>query len=180
MSQNKSKKIADEAAVRSDKIPEVEVSNQEELISKIVGSTTAKVLEQLMPFLQQSSAPKQQVEDTVKNARERIVVEMNKEFERVVKDNRTFVERLSKAPKSDYRTISIPQVYRKYLGSQLVVGINGSIVTIPVDGRSYRVHKDFYSLIKRKLEYEDDKISTMEQTDRSDVFEVTDSTVLGQ
>ena len=181
MAQQKSKKVADESAVIND-IPEAEVNSQEELVSKIVGSTTVKVMEQLLPFLQQGNQPKTQkeVDSTVKGIKERVVREMNSEFERVVKNNRDFMQRLSKAPKEDYRTISIPRVYRKYFGSQLVVGINGSFVTVPVDGRPHRVHKDFYSLIKRKLEYEDDKISTMEQTDFSDVFEVDGRDSLGQ
>ena len=181
MAQQKSKSVADKPTVVNKNIPDAEVSSQEDLISKIVGSTTAKVMEQLLPFLQgntaKTDAEKQQ---TVKNVKERVVREMNSEYERVIKENRLFMERLSKAPKSDYRTISIPQVYRKYFGSQLVVGINGSFVTVPVDGRPHRVHKDFYSLIKRKLEYEDDKISTMEQTQFSDVIEVSDRDTLGQ
>ena len=181
MAQQKSKSVADKSAVLND-IPDAEVNSQEELISKIVGSTTAKVMEQLLPFLNQGKETKseKEVTQTVKNVKERVVREMNSEYERVIKDNRKFMQRLANAPKEDYRTISIPRVYRKYFGSQLVVGINGSFVTIPVDGRPHRVHKDFYSLIRRKLEYEDDKISTMEQTNFEDVMEVDSRDTLGQ
>ena len=182
--QSKSKKVSEKSQVVGDtEIPEQEVSDlkQEELISKVVGNTTTKVMEQLMPYLQQGKqADSKEYEKTVKQVKQRVVRDMNSEYQRVIQDNKNFMYKLSKAPKSDYRTITIPQVYRKYIGPYLPVAINGSFINVPINGRPYRVHKDYYSLIKRRMDYEDDKIATMERTDFSDVIEVDSRDSLGQ
>ena len=164
MSSNK--KVAEESAI-------VGTKNNEELMARLIRETTSTVLSELIPLIQQGAAPRsdKEVQQSVKQVKERVTREMNAEFDRVVKENREFMTKLARAPKSDYRSVRIPQVYRKYFGSQLVVGLNGSFVTVPVDGRSHRVHKDFYSIIMRKLDYEDNKISHMQETDFSDVFE---------
>jgi len=156
------------------------IQPEEDLISKVISQTTSKILTELMPYLQNNGAQRtpQEIEKTTKQVKERVINQMNSEYDRVIKENKQFMTRLAQAPKSDYRNIRIPQVYRKYFGSQMVVGLNGSFVTVPIDGRSHRVHKDFYSIIQRKLEYEDNKISHMEQTEFTDVIE-TDRESLG-
>lgn len=173
MAQNK---VADESTIVDKK---KEVKQDEEMISKLISQTTSKVLSELLPYLQNNTnQSKEQIENTTKQVKERVVRDLNSEYERVIRENRKFMTRLAQAPKSEYRSIRIPQVYRKYFGSQLVVGLNGSFVTVPVDGRPHKVHKDFYSIIQKKLEYEDNKISYMEQTGFNDVIE-TDRESLG-
>jgi len=168
MAQNK---VADESTIVEKKKVE---STNEEMISKVISETTSKVLSELMPYLQNNTnQTPQQIQQTTKEVKERVVRELNGEYERVINENRKFMTRLAQAPKTEYKTVRIPQVYRKYFGSQLVVGLNGSFVTVPVDGRPHRVHKDFYSLIQQKLDYEDSKISHMEQTGFNDVLETS-------
>lgn len=155
------------------------IQPEDDLISKVISQTTSKILTELMPYLNNGGQKTpQEIEKTTKQVKERVINQMNSEYDRVIKQNKEFMMRIAKAPKSEYRMIRIPQVYRKYFGSQLVVGLNGSFVTVPIDGRAHRVHKDFYSIIQRKLEYEDNKISHMEQTEFTDVLE-TDRESLG-
>lgn len=164
MAQNN--KVAETSTIKTSGL-----TSDQEMMADLIRKTTSSVLSELIPLIQGNKPTLQQTEKTVKEARERVARQMNEEFDRVVRENRNFMLELTKAPKSDYRTVQIPQVYRKYFGSQLVVGVNGSFVTIPVDGRPHRVHKSFYNVILRKLDYEDNKISHMEQTDFSDVLE---------
>lgn len=173
---NESKVVDD-----SKQTKDAKVTHSSDFISKIVGDTTSKVIQELSPYLNQgkSEQKKEEVESTTKQIKQRVVRDMQTEYDRVVRYNNEFMKELANAPRSDYRTVRIPEVYKKYFGSQLVVGINGSFVTVPVDNRPHRVHKDFYSLIMRKLEYEDDKISTMARTGNEDVVEVEDSSSLG-
>ena len=177
------KQVKEESKIVNDheKAPDAKMTSSSELISKIVGDTTSKVIQELSPYLGQggSELKEKQKETTSKQVKQRAIREMQGAYDEAVTQNNQFMRELAEAPKSDYRTVRIPEVYRKYFGSQLVVGINGSFVTVPVNNRPHRVHKDFYSLIMRKLEYEDDKISTMERTGNNDVIEVEDSSSLG-
>lgn len=182
MAQNKKvgdqSKIVGKAPETNKKVEETKVMDQEEMISRVVAHTTSTIMQELMPHLTKGN--EQKTRDTVQRVNQRVVREMNTEFEEVVQANKEYMRKIAQAPKKDFRIISIPQVYRKYFGPTLPVGINGSFVTVPVDGRPHRVHKDFYSIIKRKLDYEDNKISYMEQTNFSDTLEVPDRDTLGQ
>lgn len=173
----KNKSVAEKSSIENgdQEVKDAGVQSQEDLIAQIVGRT----MERMAPYFG-GNTTKEQQKESVKNVKERLVREMNEEYERIIKENRQFMEKLARSPKSDYRKVAIPKVFRKYFGSQLVVGLNGSFVTVPVDGRPHRVHKDFYSIIMSKLDYIDDKVDSMERTDFTDVMEVDDRESLGQ
>lgn len=63
--------------------------------------------------------------------------------------------------RGNYRTITIPKVYRKWTGD-ITAGLNGVVIKVKADGRPYRVHKSFVPIIINKLRYVDDKVSTMQ------------------
>lgn len=57
---------------------------------------------------------------------------------------------------SEYVTVSIPSIYRSRLGSNLPISVGLETITIPVDGKSYKVKKPFAAALKKHL-YQIDK-----------------------
>lgn len=106
--------------------------------------------------------------------------DMELQMDRVTERNRRFMEKVAKSPKSEYVTVTIPQMYRKYFGSTLPVGVNGTIISIPVNNRPYRIHKIFVPALRQRLNYKDEKISQMTATENRDIREIDSRSDLGQ
>ncbi len=162
----------------------------EELAAQIAGEAVKQTMKEFMPMFatllegvqNQKQTPVQavvNVQEDLSSIQSRVVRDMNRQFDNRVRDNKQFMEKLANAPVSDYRTITIPRMFKKYFGSQLLVGLNGSVISVAIDGRPHRVHKHFLPIIRTKLDYEDQKIDFMERTDFSDVVEVTDVGSIG-
>lgn len=149
--------------------------NQDQIAS-LIQKTTSSVLEGLAPYLNKGAEP--QAKQTGDNVRKRVVQEWSNRFDQVKAENDKFIRSLAATPKSELVPVKIPQMYRNYFGSQLPVGLNGSIITIPINGRTQYVPKALYNIIARKLEYEDSKIAFMQDNENSDV-RYADRTSLG-
>lgn len=159
----------------SSKESEKKLNPKQEDLSQIISSTISETMKAMQSNLNQQA----QTSEMSKSDKEKVISRINKTYDRRVNENKRFLQRLANAPESDYRYISIPRVYAKYLGSNIPVSINGSVITIPVNGKRYKVHKYYVPIIRQRIEYEDEKISYMDQTDFSDVLEV-DHGDLGQ
>lgn len=147
----------------------IQATDQNEILSKIISESIATTLAKLG-----TNAPKEQVQKTTTDARKDAVRKLNAVFDGVRHQNEAFLQKLAKAPRSDFVTVTIPRVYRKYFGSQIMLGLNNSVISIPVDGKRYQIHKHFVPILEQKLQYEDEKIGFMEQTNFEDVRYVTD------
>ena len=145
--------------------------------SDLVAATVAATMKEMLPYLQAQQAPQREavMPPGAREARAKVIANMNREFDMEVRRNTDFIHKLAKSPKSDYVTLSIPRVFREYIGDYLLVGLNGSVINFPVDGRPHRVHKAFVPIIRQKVQFEDQKIDFMERTERSDVAEFSDS-----
>ena len=186
-------KVADKGTItkKSDSIDDIAVlpvreETKEELIARVSEETTSKVFKEIMPFIErivdkvgETKQPIVEVKEDLSSMQSRIMRDMNRQFDARVNKNRGFVERIANAPREDLRRVSIPRMFKKYFGPQLLVGLNTSVVSIPIDGRVHLVHKDFLPIIRMKLDYEDQKIDFMEQTDFEDITEVSDVQSIG-
>ena len=175
----KSKGVAEKSSVEGSAKQLTPQSTDPDMLREMISSTTSSVMKEILPLLEQSRKDHSKELDA-EMLKKRATHRMNKEFDEAVSRNKKFLEKMAKLPQSEYRTIRIPKMYRKYLGSSLPVGINGSIIYIPIDNKPHRIPKEYYALAQRKLEYEDDKNSVMESTDRSDIHEVDSIESLGQ
>jgi len=142
-------------------------------LSDIIAQTVQKTIEGLAPFLQRGGAPTQSMKAEGENIRTRIITEMNKDFDYVLNANKRYLEKLANTPKSEMVVIQIPRVYAKYLGSVLPVGLNASVIAIPINNKPYLIPKVMKAKVMETLEYEDEKISFMERTGSSDITETT-------
>lgn len=142
-------------------------------LSDIISQTIQKTLEGLAPYLNRGGAPDTSLKEQGENIRSRIISEMNKDFDHVLNANRKYLEKLAATPESEMTVVQIPRVYAKYLGSVLPVGLNGSIISIPINNKPYAIPKVMKAKVQETLEYEDEKISFMERTGYSDVTETT-------
>lgn len=61
-------------------------------------------------------------------------------------------------------TIVIPEIFKKYQ-PKFTVSINGCTVTIPADGKQYKVHNDFAILLNRRMTRLSQNISRMSSPD---------------
>jgi hypothetical protein len=140
---------------------EVKVNND---LAEAISRTTAETFKQLQPYLSKQAEPAKVKED--------MVSEMNRNFDVLVKQNKEFARRIAEAPRSDFRYVSIPRMFAKYLGSHVLAALNGSTISFPVDGRRHLVYKWFIPAIRQRIDYIDEKVSFMDKTDFSDVLEV--------
>lgn len=60
--------------------------------------------------------------------------------------------------------MSIPEIFKKYQ-PKFTVSINGCTVTIPADGKQYKVHNDFAILLQRRMDRLSQNISRMSSPD---------------
>lgn len=141
-------------------------------LSDIISQTIQKTIEGLAPYLGKSPSGTTVKEEST-NLRERILKEMNNDFDHVLNANKRFMGQLANTPKSEMVMVQIPRVYAKYLGSVLPVGLNGSVIAIPIDNKPYLIPKRMKEIVDKTLAYEDEKISFMERTGNSDVTETT-------
>jgi hypothetical protein len=138
----------------------------------IIQQTVEKTMAALLPLLQKNSAVNLD-DKTTQNVRTDIVRQINKAFDKRLESNRKFMARLASAPEKEFTKIKIPRVYAQYFGPMLPVGINGSLINIPIDNKYHKVHKIYVPIIEQTLEYEDEKISFMQRTGKNDTREVT-------
>jgi len=187
MAEKSTIKIKEQSANTPAKKVEPRPETTEELMARISQESVGKTLEAVMPMFERLMSnvesgrmtPAQAKREAsqsqrVMNDRQAVVNEMNREFNRQVTENKRFMEKLARSPESDYTTIRIPRVFKQYFGSALKAGLNGSVIQIPIDGRSYKIHKKFLPIIQRKLDYEDQKIDFMERSGYDDTAEVSD------
>lgn len=181
-------KVADEAKVtqskKEEQVPDLTIRPQtnEELISQVANSSIKETMMAMMPMFQEMlSANRQEAASQVASKEQfssiqsRVMNDVNKQFDQRMARNRKFVETLANSPKSDYRIMSIPQIYAKYFGSELPVGLNGSVIQVPINGRRFRVHKKFVPIINQALKFKDQKVAFMEDTEGVDLAEVSQS-----
>lgn len=64
---------------------------------------------------------------------------------RSVKFNKKLVE------EKDMIRVSIPLVYREYVGSNVTVSVNGNTIKVPVDNRAYMISKAHNHQLQKKL-----------------------------
>lgn len=184
-------KVAKEASIKvkeksTPKKVEPKVSQEQiakEAASEAVNSTLQGVMplfQEMIKQLQEGNKPNRQLqgqlEEAMGNQRTRVVKVIQKNLDRRINENKKFMDRLANAPRSEFAYIRIPRLYKKYFGSQLPVGLNGSTIQIPIDGRRHLVHKAYIPIINMKLEYEDQKVDYMEQSGYEDIEYVDDIT----
>jgi len=190
-------KVAEEAKVTSKEVTKEEVitlepkpMTNEQMIAKVAGDAVAATMKEFLPMfgeiLKQVSEQKQtpvnatvQIKEDYRSVQSRVIEKINKNFDNRMTKNKQFLERLYSSPKSDFVVMRIPRVYAKYFGSFLPVGLNGSVIQVPVNGQSFRIHKHFVPIIEQALEYKDQKIAFMEDTDFQDIAEVPEVGSLG-
>lgn len=160
-------------------------ATNQELAAQIAGEAVKQTMKEFMPvfekLLEKNQAPVTvQLEDNLSSIQSRVVRDIQKQLDRRITENKRFMQSLVNAPASDYITMRIPRVFAKYFGSQMLVGLNGSVIQVPVNGRPFRVHKHYVPIINQKIEYEDQKIAYMEQTNFEDIAEVPDAQSIGR
>ena len=160
------------------KIQPKDVILENQSTSKIVVETVAAVMKELMPMLQQNKGSSQPaVEQTVSGVRSKVIRDMEVKFQATVKANNRFNQSLQNLKPAQMTRIRIPKVYRKYFGPYLPVGINGVVITVPIDNNYHPIPKIYLPLIDRTIAYEDEKIDFMERTGSKDIKEVTRETL---
>jgi hypothetical protein len=163
-------------------------ATNEELVAQIAGEAVRASMKEFMPMfgniLRQVADQKQtpvnatvKVQEDYRSVQSKVIDKINRNFDDRMRRNKRFLEKMYRAPKSDYVVMRIPRVYAKYFGSELPVGLNGSVIQVPVNGQPFRVHKDFVPIINQALEYKDQKISFMEDTNFEDVAEVPEGSL---
>lgn len=183
-------KVASEAKVTPKKKTEEPVTLEpraatpEELAKQAANDAVQATFREFMPMFQQllanQNAPAAPVKQEMNSVQARVMQTINRNFDKRVAHNNEFVKILANSPRKDYVVMSIPRVFAKYFGSQLPVGLNGSVIQVPVNGRPFRVHKLYVPIIKQALEYKDQKIAFMESTNFEDIAEVPDVGSLGR
>lgn len=68
-------------------------------------------------------------------------------------------------------TIVIPEIFKKYQ-PKFTVSINGCTVTIPADGKQYKVHNDFAILLNRRMTRLSNNIARMSKPDITEYRQV--------
>lgn len=156
-----------------DKLDEKDLSRQVSVvdIGEMISTAISKTIEGMAPYMQSASQPT--VKKESENLRASIIKEMQRDFDHTVNANKRFLEKFANTPRSEMVYVQIPRVYAKYIGSVLPVGVNGSVVAIPVDNNPYLVPKVVKDIVTRCLAYEDEKISFMEASGNSDITETT-------
>jgi len=168
-------KVATEAKITEDNLKNVKQNSPQpalmdaETVKVMMQSAISETFKMMQPYLAQNNQAPQEVATTSDQVRGRVMRNMNNEFERVVQENNKFLRSLLNPSKEDKVYVTIPRVYKPYFGSMLPVGINTSIINVPIDNRPHPIHKAFLPIIMAKLGYEDEKISYMQATDFSDV-----------
>lgn len=143
------------------------------LMMQLNKETVKDLAEVLIPILNKSqSEPVAYAPKTMSEQRSQTLTEINREFQRKQEENARFMRELSEAPKKDFVRYSIPLIYKKHVGSVLPVGLNGSVITFPVDGRPHPIHKAFVLHIEQKLRYIDEQVAFMDNNNNSDVREI--------
>lgn len=176
-------KVAKEASITETKPKEItEEMSMENVAKEAAKGAVADAMKEITPLFQamvdkltkDDNKPDlaKQIEGMMGKSEVRSMKQLEKQFDRRLNENNRFIQGMFNAPRKDLRWIRIPRIYRKHIGSQLPVGLNGNVITIPVDGNSYLVHKDYLPIINQKLEYEDQKISYMEDSGYEDISEV--------
>ena len=188
-------KVADKAQITETKkdveTVEPKQANTQEMAAQIAGEAVRETMKEFMPMFSkilESVANNQQPQQTanvilqedLRSTSQKVIARMNREFDARVARNQNFMKKLADAPRSDYVIMSIPRVFAKYFGSQLPVGLNGSVIQVPINGRPFRIHKAYVPIIQQTLNYEDQKIAFMEQTDFEDVTEVDSLQTVGR
>lgn len=171
-------KIATTPKIINSPTKEVAEKLQPTSMEDIIAKTISETLKAVAPLLAGKQAEPQE-EATTSSVRTKIIKKINQEYDNAVKANTKFMASLVNAPESDYVKVIIPRVYKPYFGPMLPVGLNGSLINIPIDNRPHKVHKAYLPIILQKLRYEDEKIDFMNRTGKSDVFFVGSREDLG-
>jgi len=165
------------------KIQPKDVILEDQSTSKIIAETVSALMKELAPMLQANNNTNnnknnaQPGAQTVSDVRSKVIRDMEVKFQDTVKANNRFTQSLVNLPKEQMTRIRIPKVYRKYFGPYLPVGINGVVITIPIDNNYHPIPKIYLPLINRTIDYEDEKIDYMERTGSKDIQEVTRETL---
>lgn len=133
-----------------------------EMLSQAIAQAVASTMQAL-------GQQPQAIQQTSQDARVAALRRLENEFTKERKANEGFVRKLANSPESEYVTVNIPRFFRQSFGPMLHVGVNGSVIAVPIDGRPHRVHKVFVPNIRRALDYEDEKIDFMNRSEQSDV-----------
>jgi hypothetical protein len=147
-------------------------------ISEIIAKTVSKTFEQLAPYLGSGdSKQKGTLREESQNVRSRIIKEINNDFAHVMNANKRFLQGLANIPRKDLVTVRIPRVYAKQFGSVLPMGLNGSVIGIPIDNKPHLIPKVFKPFLENTLNYEDEKISFMERSGNVDMAEIPEGSL---
>ena len=163
---------------KTTKVTAKDLGVKQESTQDVVNKTVETVMASIAPYLQNNmQQPTPKKADTVSDVRSRVIRDMEAQFQKTLKANKNFANVLANLKPKDYTRIRIPRVYKKYFGPYLPVGINGIIITVPIDNNYHKIPKLYLPIIEKTLRYEDEKIDFMERTDNSDITFTTRETL---